>query len=286
MPLVVGIRFKPATKVYYFDPGGLQDLQNGEAAVVETARARELGRVVFASKEVPQTEIVGQLKPVLRRATAQDLKKAEHYAGEERSALLKCREKAAQSGLPIKVVGAEYNFDGSYLAFFFTSEQRVDFRALVRDLARMFHTRIELRQVGIRDEAKLINGVGPCGRPLCCGTHLCEFIPVSIKMAKLQGLPLSPMEISGVCGRLLCCLTYENAYYQEAQARMPKIGTTISTADGEGKVTGHNVIKETVQVGLESGTTVEVPLSEIETQLKSGGDQNPPTHSDSQEPAR
>jgi cell fate regulator YaaT (PSP1 superfamily) len=282
MPIVTGIRFKPATKVYYFDPGGLQDLQNGEAVIVETARARELGRVVFASREVPQTDIVGQLKPVLRRATAQDLKNAEHHAGEERAALLKCREKAAQSGLPIKVVHAEYNFDGCYLAFFFTSEQRVDFRALVRDLARVFHTRIELRQVGIRDEAKLINGVGPCGRPLCCGTHLCEFIPVSIKMAKLQGLPLSPMEISGVCGRLLCCLTYENAYYQEAQARMPKIGSPVSTPDGQGKVTGHNVIKETVQVGLESGTTVEVPLTDIDRRFESADDQNPSAGTDQQ----
>ena len=286
MPLVVGIRFKPATKIYYFDPGGLHDLQNGEAVIVETARARELGRVVFASKEVPQTDIVGQLKPVLRRATQEDLKSAERLAGEERSALLKCREKAAQSGLPIKVVGAEYNFDGSYLAFFFASEQRVDFRALVRDLARMFHTRIELRQVGIRDEAKLINGVGPCGRPLCCGTHLCEFIPVSIKMAKLQGLPLSPMEISGVCGRLLCCLTYENACYQEALARMPKIGATVVTANGEGRVTGHNVIKESVQVGLESGTTVEVPLSEIDAQPKPEGDQRPSMRPDSLEPVQ
>lgn len=263
MPLVVGVRFKPATKVYYFDPAGMQDLCQGDHVIVETARARELSTVVLAPREVPQGEVVGQLKPVIRKATPQDLVNARRFAGEEQQAMLKCRKKAAEAGLPIKVIHAEYNFDGTYLAFFFTSEQRVDFRGLVRDLARIFHTRIELRQVGIRDEAKLIGGVGPCGRPLCCSTHLCEFIPVSIKMAKQQGLPLSPMEISGVCGRLLCCLTYENAFYQEAQGRMPKVGSTIATPDGAGRVTGYNVLKETVRVELESGTVVEVLLSEI-----------------------
>jgi cell fate regulator YaaT (PSP1 superfamily) len=263
MPLVVGVRFKPATKVYYFDPAGMQDLRQGDHVIVETARARELGKVVLSPTEVPQEEVVGQLKPVTRKATSQDLLNARRFAGEEQEAMLKCRQKAAEAGLPIKVIHAEYNFDGTYLAFFFTSEQRVDFRGLVRDLARIFHTRIELRQVGIRDEAKLIGGVGPCGRPLCCSTHLCEFIPVSIKMAKQQGLPLSPMQISGVCGRLLCCLTYENAFYQEAQCRMPKVGSTVATAEGAGRVMGYNVLKETVRVELESGTAVEVLLSEI-----------------------
>ncbi len=263
MPLVVGVRFKPATKVYYFDPGAIQDLRLGEAVVVETTRARELGKVVLPCKEVSEDEIVGQLKPVLRRATEQDLQNSQRWAREEQDALIKCRQKAAECQLPIKVIRAEYNFDGSYLVFFFTSEQRVDFRALVRDLARAFRTRIELRQVGIRDEAKLISGVGPCGRPLCCSTHLCEFIPVSIKMAKQQGLPLSPMEISGVCGRLLCCLTYENAYYQQAQERMPRVGQIVTTPHGDGKVTGNNVLKETVHVALESGTSVEVPLGDI-----------------------
>jgi cell fate regulator YaaT (PSP1 superfamily) len=263
MPLVVGIRFKPATKVYYFDPGAIQDLRLGEAVIVETTRARELGKVALPCKEVSQEEIVGQLKPVLRRATEQDLQSSQRWANEEQTALRKCRQKAAECQLPIKVIRAEYSFDGTYLVFFFTSEQRVDFRALVRDLARSFRTRIELRQVGIRDEAKLINGVGTCGRPLCCSTHLCEFIPVSIKMAKQQGLPLSPMEISGVCGRLLCCLTYENSYYQEAQERMPKVGQIVATPNGEGKVTGNNVLKETVHVALESGTNIEVPLGDI-----------------------
>lgn len=285
MPLVVGVRFKPATKMYYFDPAGLQDdLRQGDYVVVETARARELGKVVLPPQEVPQEEIVGQLKPVIRKATPVDLANAQHYASQELQALQKCRKKVAESGLPIKVVRAEYNFDGSYLLFFFTSEQRVDFRNLVRDLARMFHTRIELRQVGIRDEAKLISGLGPCGRPLCCSTHLCEFIPVSIKMAKQQGLPLSPMEISGVCGRLLCCLTYENEYYQEAQKKMPKVGELVSTVEATGKVTGYNVLKETVQVELESGTTIEVPLAEItQRHGKPQGKTVPSSHPDAED---
>jgi len=211
MPIVIGVRFKPATKTYYFDPASLKDeLRVGDYVVVETARAREMGRVVTPAKEVPQTEIASPLKPVIRKATTVDLADAQHYADQEQEALERCRERVVASGLPAKLISAEYNLDGSHLTFFFTSEQRVDFRDLVRDLARVFRTRIELRQVGVRDEAKLIHGIGPCGRELCCATHLCEFVPVSIKMAKLQGLPLSPMEISGVCGRLLCCLTYEN----------------------------------------------------------------------------
>lgn len=263
MPIVVGVRFKPATKIYYFDPAGL-DLRKGDYVVVETARARELGVVVIPPKEVPQEEIVGQLKPVLRKATALDLVNAQHYACQQEEALQKAREKATEYGLPIQLIRAEYNFDGSHLTFYFTSEQRVDFRALVRDLAQVFHTHIELRQIGVRDEAKLIQGIGPCGRLLCCTTHLCDFIPVSIKMAKQQGLPLSPTEISGLCGRLLCCLTYENEYYEEALQKMPKIGKMVSTPDGMGKVTGYNVLKETVQVELESGTIIEVPLTKIE----------------------
>jgi cell fate regulator YaaT (PSP1 superfamily) len=261
MPLVVGVRFKPTTKVYYFDPVGL-DLSPNDHVVVETARARELGKVVLAPKEVGQDEVVGQLKPVLRKATAVDLANAEHYAACEAEALQKCQEKVAEHNLPIKLVQTEYSFDGSCLVVFFTSEQRIDFRALVKDLARLFHTRIEMRQVGVRDEAKLLSGVGPCGRPLCCSTHLCEFVPVSIKMAKLQNLPLSPMEISGLCGRLLCCLTYENAFYQEARNRMPRIGALIKTADGMGKVIGYNLVKEVVQVELEGGMVIEVPVAD------------------------
>ncbi|KPL25068.1 MAG: stage 0 sporulation protein [Anaerolineae bacterium SM23_84] len=266
MTLIVGVRFKPATKIYYFDPRGVDDLQEGSYVVVETSRARELARVVIPPREVPQEEIVGQLKPVLRTATSVDLANAEYHARREQQALEECQEKVVEYGLPIKVIRAEYNYDGSHLVFFFTSEQRVDFRALVRDLARVFRTRIELRQIGVRDEAKLVDGVGPCGRELCCTTHLCEFIPVSIKMAKQQNLPLSPMEISGMCGRLLCCLTYEDEYYREAKQKMPRAGEIVRTADGVGKVTGYNVLKETVQVELESGIVVEVPLAGIRPQ--------------------
>ena len=266
MPVVIGVRFKPATKVYYFDPAGLEDLRAGDYVLVETSRARELGRVVIPPKEVPRAEIVGQLKPVVGRAAAVDLANARHHATREQEALEKCREKVREFGLLIKVIRAEYNYDGSHLTFYFTSEKRVDFRALVRELARVFRNRIEMRQIGVRDEAKLINGLGPCGRQLCCTTYMCEFIPVSIKMAKQQDLPLSPMEISGMCGRLMCCLTYENEYYEEAQQKMPRKGETVRTADGQGKVTGYNLLKETVEVELESGSFVEVPLAGVTSQ--------------------
>jgi cell fate regulator YaaT (PSP1 superfamily) len=199
------------------------------------------------------------------------LANAERYSAQESEALRRCRERLVEYHLPAKLVKAEYNFDGSHLTFSFTSEQRIDFRDLVRDLARVFHTRIELRQVGVRDEAKLIRGVGPCGRELCCSTYLCEFIPVSIKMAKLQGLPLSPMEISGSCGRLLCCLTYENATYQETHQRMPKVGEIVGTADGEAKVIGINAVKETVHVILETGITMDLTMDQIDWRRAEGG---------------
>ncbi len=267
MPKVVGVRFKPSTKVYYFDPGNLE-LREGDRVIVETARARELGKVVLPVKEVPTEEVVGQLKSVVRLATEADQAEADRNASRQVETMNKCREKAVEHGLPIKIIAVEYNFDGSCLVVFFTSEQRVDFRALVKDLARMFRARIEMRQVGVRDEAKLLQGIGPCGRALCCATHLCEFVPVSIKMAKLQNLPLSPMEISGLCGRLLCCLTYENEHYLEVQSRMPRLGTIVQTENGPGRVKGYNLIKESLRVELEGGTLVEVPLdaSEVNSQ--------------------
>jgi cell fate regulator YaaT (PSP1 superfamily) len=259
MPQIVGVRFKPATKIYFFDPADVQDLNEGDFVVVETSRARELGKVILPPRQVPQEEIVGSLKPVLRKATAVDLTNAEYYACREEETLQKCQEMASRHNLPIKLVRAEYNFDGSCLVVYFTSEKRIDFRALVKDLARTFRTRIEMRQVGVRDEAKLLEGVGPCGRALCCATHLCEFIPVSIKLAKQQNLPLSPMEISGLCGRLLCCLTYEREHYENMRREMPPVGTKVRTAEGIGTVTGYNVIKETVKVELAGGTIIEVP---------------------------
>ncbi len=263
MPKVVGVRFKSVSKIYYFDPNGFEDLEAGDYVIVETARGREVGRVTTAPSEVSDEEVVGQLKPVVRRAIPWDLVQMQTFRGREQEALTRCREKVAEYNLPMKMVKAEYSFDGSRLVFYFTAEKRVDFRVLVRDLAKTFRTRIELRQIGVRDEAKLLGGLGPCGRPLCCASYLSEFSPVSIKMAKQQNLPLSPMEISGLCGRLLCCLAYENDYYCEAKQKLPKLGEIVVTPHGRGKVTGLNVLKETVEVEMESEATIEVAASEI-----------------------
>lgn len=272
MTIVVGVRFKPATKTYFFDPAGVSEpLRKGDLVIVETVRSRELGKIAIEATDVSSEAITSQLKPVLRKATAADLADAERFAAQEGDALRRCRERLVEYHLPAKLVRAEYNYDGSHLTFYFTSEQRIDFRDLVRDLARVFHTRIELRQVGVRDEAKLIRGIGPCGRELCCSTYLCDFIPVSIKMAKLQGLPLSPMEISGSCGRLLCCLTYENAVYQETHQRMPKVGEIVGTAEGEAKVIGLNAVKETVHVILESGVTMDLTLDQVDWRHSEAG---------------
>ncbi len=268
MPKVVGIRFKPVSKIYYFDPHGFEDLEAGDYVVVETARGREVGRVSTVPSEISDEEVVGQLKPVVRRATAWDLVQMQTFRDREQEALARCREKVAEYNLPMKMVKAEYSFDGSRLVFYFTAEKRVDFRLLVRDLAKIFRTRIELRQIGVRDEAKLLGGLGPCGRPLCCSSYLCEFSPVSIKMAKQQDLPLSPMEISGLCGRLLCCLAYENDHYCETKQKLPKVGEMIVTQHGRGKVVGLNVLKEAVEVELESEVTVEVAVSEVQPQTE------------------
>jgi cell fate regulator YaaT (PSP1 superfamily) len=263
MPLVVGVRFNPATKVYYFDPTGFKDLTVAEYVVVETSRGEEAGRVVIPPRQVTDQEIVGRLKSVIRRASAVDLTQMTYYRFKEQDALRRCQEKVQEHELPMKVVRAEYNYDGSRLVFFFTAEKRVDFRRLVQDLARSFRARIELRQIGVRDEAKLMGGIGRCGLALCCATWLAEFNPVSIKMAKQQDLPLSPMEISGVCGRLLCCLAYENDHYAEVKDRLPRRGKVIDTPHGRGKVVQVNVIAETVQVELESQVTVEVSQQEL-----------------------
>jgi len=263
MPKIVGIRFKPVSKIYYFDPTGFEDLEAGDYVIVETARGREAGEVAIAPKEVSKDEVVGKLKGLVRRAEPWDLVQMEHYRCLECKALEMGREKVTEYGLPMKMIKAEYNFDGSHLAFYFAAEKRVDFRDLVRDLAKTFETKIELRQVGVRDEAKLIGGLGRCGRPLCCISFLSEFNPVSIKMAKQQNLPLSPMEISGLCGRLFCCLTYENEYYSEIKKKLPRVGKKVNTPYGRGKVIGINVLKETVNVELESEATVELPAKDV-----------------------
>lgn len=263
MPLVIGVRFNTASKVYYFGPGGLTDLQAGEEVVVKTARGEEVGKVVIAPCQVSDGEIVGRLKSVLRRASALDLTQLTYYRFKEQEAKERCQEKVQNHGLPMKIVRAEYNYNGRRLVFFFTAEKRIDFRKLVQDLARSFRARIELRQIGVRDEAKLMGGLGKCGRDLCCSTWLADFSPVSIKMAKQQDLPLSPMEISGVCGRLLCCLAYERDFYADMKARLPRRGQIIDTPEGRGKVVQVSAIRESVQVELDTQIVVEVSLEEL-----------------------
>ena len=266
MPLVVGVAFKPVTKVYYFDPAGLTDLQPDEYVIVETSRGRTMGQVVFTPKEVPAAELSGPLKPVIRRAAAPDMVQADQAMHQEEEALRVCRERAAELGLEMKVVKAEYSFDGASLLVYFTAEQRVDFRSLVHDLSQRLHTRVEMRQVGVRDQAKFIGGVGKCGRPLCCSAWLRDFEPVSIKMAKQQDLPLNASEVSGVCGRLLCCLAYENDFYTEARKQMPRMNSILMTPEGPGKIKQIHVLASSVTVQVEGPNEtrlmIEVPVPE------------------------
>lgn len=267
--VVVGIRFRPAGRIYYFDP---QDLSftNGQYAIVETVRGIEAGRVVIASKKVAESDLSDPLKPVLRLASEDELRMMLSFKSKEKEALARCHERIVQHHLPMKLVEAEYTFDGSRLTFYFTADERVDFRALVRDLAATFRTRIELRQIGARDQAKLQGGVGPCGKTLCCSSWITDFGIVSIKMAKEQGLPLNPTKISGVCGRLMCCLSYENDNYIQAKQQMPQIGTFLDTPDGSGKVVSINVPQSSVEVMLDSGATIHVPV-QIPEDTSTGG---------------
>ena len=260
---VVGIRFRPCTKMYHFGPGDLTHLAVADPVVVETTQGEELGWVVMLPTPISDEEIKGQLKTILRRATPVDLLTMDEFRGKESAALAKCREKVAELGVPMKVVSAEYSSNGERLVFSFIAEERVDFRELVRQLARSFRTRIEMRQIGARDEAKLIGGYAQCGRELCCASWLTEFHPVSIKMAKQQDLPLTPTEISGICGRLLCCLAYENSQYLEIRQSMPKTGTQVATPQGKGTIVSRNLLAETVMVELQSELTVEVKASEV-----------------------
>lgn len=263
MSKVVGVRFKHAGLVYYFDPVDIE-LAVGDDVVVETARGSSLGKVVVAPKEVTSKEITEPLKPVLRRAQPDDLEQLKKIKEKEIEALAKCEELVERFHLPMNLLSAEYNLDGSYLTIYFKSEKRVDFRALLRELSSTLKTRVELRQVGTRDAAKIVGGVGRCGLPLCCARHLTKFETISMKMAREQNLPLNPANISGVCGRLLCCLAYENEQYHILKQKLPQIGQTIKTRLGDGKVIGGNPLKETVTVQLESEAVVELPLSEIE----------------------
>lgn len=256
MPVVIGIRFKDSGKTYFFDPRDLS-LEPGDSVIVETVRGLELARVVYERREVPTGEIVGDLKPVVRRAEPADLERLRLLQSRHTEVLARCAEKVREHNLPMNLVKAEYSFDGSRLTFYFTAEKRVDFRLLVRDLARTFKSRIELRQIGPRDEAKLIGGIGPCGRVLCCASFLPDYARVSIKMAKDQDLPLNPAKISGVCGRLLCCLAYEHEQYVEMRAQLPRKGTWVQTPDGPGEVVGQNVIKQQLIVQLAGSGMLE-----------------------------
>ncbi len=263
MVSVVGIRFRPVGKIYYFDPAEL-DLKPGDEVIVETARGTEYGTVVLGVREVPEEQIVSPLKKVIRKATPEDKKKLQDNKAKEEEAMEICRQKIASHNLDMHLIDVEYTFDNSKIIFYFTAEGRVDFRELVKDLAAVFRTRIELRQIGVRDEAKMVGGVGPCGRLFCCCSFLGEFEPVSIKMAKEQNLSLNPSKISGVCGRLMCCLRYETEHYEDTKAEMPNIGATVLTPEGAGRVVSVSVVKRTVTVELEDKVTAEFPIEEVD----------------------
>ena len=265
MPEVVGVRFNPVTKVYYFDPNSVTELRLDDRVVVETSRGTQ------PPHEVPPSELKGKLKRVIRRATPVDLLEAMTYQAQEETALEQCSELVKEMNIPMKVLQAEYSFDGSRLTFTFIAEQRIDFRDLVKELTRLFKTRVEMKQVGARDETKILDGYGRCGRRLCCSSWLTEFHSVSIKMAKTQSLPLAPSEISGLCGRLLCCLAYENELYVEMKDVMPRVGSQLTIEPGVvGLVRGVNVISETVLLEVEGRDSyVELKLDELPSQPSS-----------------
>lgn len=248
MVKVVGVRFRNAGKIYYFGPGKL-DIHAGMHVIVETARGVEMGTVMMEPKGVSEEDVIQPLKPVIRIATEADEKTVAKNREKEKDAFRICLEKIAKHKLDMKLVEAEYTFDNNKLLFYFTADGRIDFRELVKDLASVFKTRIELRQIGVRDETKIVGGIGICGRPLCCASYLSEFIPVSIKMAKEQNLSLNPTKISGVCGRLMCCLKYEEDTYEELNGRLPNIGDYVTTDDGlKGEVHSVSILRQLVKV--------------------------------------
>ena len=245
---VIGVRFRTAGKIYFFSPGGLE-LKAGDKVIVETARGVEFGSVVTGINEVPDDQISQPLKPVIRIATQDDVRREAKNREKEKEAFKICQEKIRKHGLEMKLIDAEYTFDNNKVLFYFTADGRIDFRELVKDLASVFRTRIELRQIGVRDETKIRGGIGICGRPLCCHTYLTEFAPVSIKMAKEQNLSLNPTKISGVCGRLMCCLTNEEETYEELNSHLPSIGDYVTTPEKlKGEVQSVNVLRQTVKV--------------------------------------
>ena len=267
MTKVVGVRFKDTGKTYYFDPKGLE-IKKGDLVVVETARGMECGVAQYAPKEVAENEVTAPLKPVLRIATARDKQILEENKGKEKRAYEVCLQKIEKHKLDMNLTEVEYAFDGSKILFYFTADGRVDFRELVKELAGVFRTRIELRQIGVRDEAKMLGGLGICGRPFCCASFLGEFQPVSIKMAKEQGLSLNPTKISGACGRLMCCLKYEQDAYEDLLRITPKVGAIVQTGEGRGKVTEVNLLTGELKVHLdraEEGAVTSFHKSQVKT---------------------
>lgn len=262
MPLVVGVSFKKAGKVYYFDPAGIE-LHEGDHCIAETARGAEFGEIMLEPKDVTDEEIVSPLRKVIRKASESDIKREETNRLKEKQAFSTCQQKVQAHNLPMKLIDAEYSFDGSQVTFFFSSEARVDFRELVKDLAGALRTKVQLHQVGVRDEAKLFGGLGPCGRPLCCSTFMSDFEPVSMKMAKEQSLFLNPLKFSGTCGKLMCCLKYEYPTYKEAKSRLPSIGTIVQTEKGPGKVVEVNIIAEKISVEDEAGVVARYSAAEL-----------------------
>ncbi|NOZ50070.1 MAG: hypothetical protein GXP37_08505 [Chloroflexi bacterium] len=263
MPQVVGIQFQPVTKLYHFSPGPYTGLLPGEWVVVETARGYELVQVVVPPKEIDEGEVSGQLKPVIRRATSRDLSQKEYWASQEDIALQVCQRKAKEHHLVMKIVRCVYSYNGRQLLVEFLADKRIDFRNLVKDIAHHFSTRIEMRQIGVRDQAKLIGGFGKCGRDICCSSFLREFHPVSIKMAKNQTLPLNPTDISGSCGRLLCSLAYEDDLYAEMRRYLPKRGQRVETPEGIGRVMHLNILLQKATVDLEGGPRVELAAADL-----------------------
>ena len=266
MAEVIGVRFKEVGKVYYFDPNGIQ-MKKGDMAIVETARGVECGEVAMENREIEDKDIVHPLKKMIRKATQGDLKKVEENRKKERHAFEICEKKILDHKLEMMLVDVEYTFDNNKILFYFTADGRVDFRELVKDLASVFRTRIELRQIGVRDEAKMMGGLGICGRPFCCTSFLGEFQPVSIKMAKEQGLSLNPVKISGTCGRLMCCLKYEQAAYSDLLRTTPKNGAVVNTPEGRGVVVDVNLLTGMLKVRMDRAPEA-APMSFHAKQVK------------------
>lgn len=263
---VAGVRFKCAGKVYYFDPDGME-VEVGDDVIVETARGMEFGTISMGITEIKEEDVVSPLKKIVRKATAEDEKRHEENEKKKKKALSICQEKIKKHGLDMKLIDVEYTFDNNKIIFYFIADGRVDFRELVKDLASVFRMRIELRQIGVRDEAKMLGGIGSCGRSLCCSSWLSDFEPVSIKMAKVQNLSLNPTKISGICGRLMCCLKYENDIYMELRKGLPDNGEKVKTKDGMAKVVDTNILESKVKVRLYTGEKDENGEEKLDTEI-------------------